>query len=85
MSKLKNTLYIEETPTIRIIGKTGSGKSSLAFAIEKALGSHGINGIIVGCEDEKEGAMEKSWEARIACLKNREVIIETVRTLPPYK
>ncbi len=65
------------TPEIKIIGLTRTGKSALAFAIKHALESYGIQVAVTGCEDERKGVMEESWKGRLRCLKGEVVVIET--------
>ena len=65
------------TPEIKIIGQTASGKSALAFAIKSALEVYGIQVAVTGCEDEVAGKMESTWKQRLACLRGKIVIIET--------
>lgn len=73
-------IKIKNAPEIKIFGETCSGKSALAYAIKDALNSYGIEVAITGCEDERVGALEKSWNDRIIALDGHLVIIETVRT-----
>lgn len=68
-----------KTPQIKIIGRTGSGKSSIAQAIKTSLAAHNINCEISGCEDERLGVMEATWKERLATLAGKSVSIKTIQ------
>jgi adenylylsulfate kinase-like enzyme len=71
---------INMTPSIKIEGIAGSGKSALAWAIKAALSTHGITCAIGGGEDEKEGVLDESWERRLSHLKGKTVTITTIQS-----
>lgn len=64
---------------INIIGDSGSGKSCLAQLIKNTLEENEIECFILGCEDEENGEMEKSFNERLKSLKTTIIPIETIR------
>jgi Mg-chelatase subunit ChlI len=70
---------MKHIPVIQIHGRAGTGKSCLAFAIKDLLEKNGISVGITGCEDEKPGVMESTWQDRLNSLKGTTVLIATVQ------
>jgi DNA replication protein DnaC len=66
---------------IKIIGYTGTGKSTLAWAIKNMLNKNGIKCNIAGCEDEIPGVMDTSWKKRMDSLKGKTIEIETIQAI----
>ena len=69
-------------PKIIIKGKTGTGKSALAWAIKDTLKVYGIKCEVTGCEDELPGEMDASWQKRIKSLADKTITIETIQLRP---
>ena len=69
-----NNMKTENTLTIKIIGQTASGKTTLAYAIEDLCNRHGIVCQIDDGNDECPARMRASWRNRMETLSIKSVI-----------
>ena len=63
---------------ITIEGAVATGKSSLAYAIQKLCEENNIAVSIIGCEDEKPESINETLDKRLTSLSNKiSVVVET--------
>jgi hypothetical protein len=71
---------------IKIYGKTGEGKTAMAYAIEDICRKHGVECQLIGETEEVPDRMREQWSSRLAsvgreCCTHRTPIKVEVETL----